>query len=159
MAGFVVDETPGKLVFENGYAIPNPAVCFEEEATLGLWMPVYVGEDREAYDSTIPYPRVQKGLTHDVGLRVSQHAASDGTPATTHVERVATLKANIAELAAVAEASETGNGEQDVEYTSTIGATPVTVPMVVGGLMLGSVERGSGVKVMLPLAVASGAVT
>lgn len=148
MAGFTVDYTPGKLVFPSGYVLPNPAVRFDERSTLGMWFPTWIGEDVETTQGWVRYPRVPKGAEADLDLEVSQNADSAGGAAVGHAARVLQLKANIAELAAEVSSPD---GLQTVEYTPSIGETPIEVAMVVEAPMEGAIIRGVGLKVILPV--------
>lgn len=148
MAGFTVDYAAGKLVFATGYVLPNPAVRFDERSTLGLWFPIWVGDDVETTQGWVRYPRVPKGAEANLDLEVSQNADSDGVAAVGHAARVLQVKRNIAEL--TAQASDP-SGLQNVTYTPTIGETPITVPMVVEAPMEGAIIRGVGLKVILPV--------
>lgn len=152
MAGFEVNNDPGVFDFEDGYTLPNPAVRFQSQATVGMWFRDLVGEDVEVVDGLVLYPRVEKSKRLDIPLMVSQGADSSGNAASNRVQQ---LKENIAELSAIQDLTES-RGAQDVGYTPWTGATPLDLSAVVT-VTFGRELRGVGVTAVLTMIIDGGA--
>lgn len=155
MAGFSVNYAAGKLVFQDGYVIPNPAVMFGMEATVDLWDRELTGSDVETISGTVLYKRAEKAKTADIPIVVSQRASSAGAAMS---DPARCLKENWALLSSIADRT-VSSGTQSVTYTPWIGATPVVLTALVLPPARGSMILGAGCRGVITMILQDGAVS
>jgi hypothetical protein len=151
--GWHPDESAGKLVFvTNGnYTIPNRAVRFVGAAAFELHVPTLEGEDVDAINTRIAYPRTERVRTARVACQMLFGTSSSGVPYSNLQQGMVTNWGQVADLSD--NTWNTTNGLQTIRYTPWIGGPVSQFEAHVLPPVVGEVRPGIGMAFGLILEV------